>query len=283
MPGNLLSTDISFPSFSGKQSSDEKIEVILNYLYMLREQLRYTLGNLDAGNFNDTGLSEIGDTFTEPVYAKIEDTDGNVAELSATAEGLSSSITNAEGNISALYQTSNSLTSRISSAEGSITTLTQTVNGFELVAENGSASSTLSLKAGSTVLSSTLILFSGMVTFSSMNNALSGNGTTSINGGNIMTETISASRVFPNASAGRVGFDAGILFTQSGGGQIAGLSALFFGSDTENITKTGTALYINAYDGVHIGGIKTMYQPGVPNKLNIFFQGNYVGYIPLSQ
>ena len=151
MPGNILSADTQFPNFAGQESPAEQIRTIRNYLYMLLEQLRYTLNNLDAGNFNTEGLKEIQDAISQPILKQLSDTDGNLAELQATAaglasrvssnegdisqleqtaQGLSSRVGNAEGNISSLQQTANGLSSRVTSAEGNISTLQQTANGL---------------------------------------------------------------------------------------------------------------------------------------------------------
>lgn len=109
MPSNILTTDTSFPRLTDQQSSDEKITIVTNYLYMLLEQLRYTLGNLGEENFNETELDNIANIITEPVYIQLKD---------------------AEKNVSALYVTAKSLSSRMSDAEGNVSSLTQTVNGF---------------------------------------------------------------------------------------------------------------------------------------------------------
>lgn len=151
MPGNILSADTQFPNFAGQESPAEQIRTIRNYLYMLLEQLRYTLNNLDAGNFNTEGLKEIQDAISQPILKQLSDTDGNLAELQVTAaglasrvssnegdisqleqtaQGLSSRVGNAEGNISSLQQTANGLSSRVTSAEGNISTLQQTANGL---------------------------------------------------------------------------------------------------------------------------------------------------------
>ncbi len=71
----------------------------------------------------------------------------------------------------------------------------QTINAFEasitLSASTSGNSSTLTLKSGSTTLASADITFSGFVTF----NDLSTSGSTTINGANITTGTISAERI----------------------------------------------------------------------------------------
>lgn len=209
MPSSLLNADTSFPQLSDKQSNDEKITQVVNYLYMLLEQLRYTLSNLGEDNFNDTELENIAGIITDPIYVQLQDDQQNIAALQLTAEGLGTRMTNAEGGISSLTQTANgltsrittaegdistltqtstSLTSRISNAEGSISTLSQTVNGMSLSVSNGSYSSTIRLMANGVTISSQSISFSGMVTFSD----LSTSGWTTINGSNITTGTIQA-------------------------------------------------------------------------------------------
>ena len=209
MPSSLLNADTSFPQLDDKQSDEEKITLVVNYLYMLLEQLRYTLSNLGEENFNDTEFENIANIITEPVYVQLKDDQQNIAALQLTAEGLgtrmtnaegsissltqtaislTSRITTAEGNISVLTQTATSLTSRISDAEGNISTLSQTVNGMSLSVSNGSYSSTIRLMANGVTISSQSISFSGMVTFSD----LSTSGWTTINGDNITTGTIEA-------------------------------------------------------------------------------------------
>ena len=65
------------------------------------------------------------------------------------------------------------------------------IDGLSLSVSNGEESSTISLKAGNTTLSSKTISFSGVVTFTD----LSTTGSTTITGSNITTGTIDASEV----------------------------------------------------------------------------------------
>lgn len=126
MPSNLLSADTSFPQLNNKQSSDEKIEVMTNYIYMLLEQLRYTLANLGQSNFNDTEFKNIANIITEPVYIQLKDTEGNISALQLTAEGLGLRVTSAEGEITQLTVSRDAMTSKISNLEGDVGTLNQT-------------------------------------------------------------------------------------------------------------------------------------------------------------
>ena len=65
------------------------------------------------------------------------------------------------------------------------------MDSITLSVTNGSDSSTIQLKAGSTTISSANITFNGMVTFNDLSTA----GSTIINGANITTGTISADRI----------------------------------------------------------------------------------------
>lgn len=130
MPSNILTTDTSFPRLTKQQSTDEKFSVVTNYLYMLLEQLRYTLANLGLQNFNQAEFDKISGIITDPVYAELENTNGDLTQLKLTAEGLTLRVQDAEGNISTLQQTATSLTSRIQDAEGNISTLQQTATSL---------------------------------------------------------------------------------------------------------------------------------------------------------
>ena len=147
MPKDFLALDTNFPQFTGTETTDQKVNQLYNYTYMLLENLRYCLRNLDSRNFNEAGLREI----TDPIYARISNAEGNLTELAIeatglalrvsnaegditsltiTAEGLQSQVSNIDGDVSSLQQTADSLTSRISSAEGNISTLQQTASSL---------------------------------------------------------------------------------------------------------------------------------------------------------
>lgn len=147
MPSNWLYIDTNFPTFTGQEKMDEKVTAIQNYMFMLVEQLRYTLHNLDMSNMNKTALSQFTQTLTDPIYAKLEgeagelaalsmtaealslkmsDVEGNVTSLGVVAEGLAARVASAEGNVASLQLTADSLSSQIGDAQGNIATLKQT-------------------------------------------------------------------------------------------------------------------------------------------------------------
>ena len=129
MPTTFQLVETTFPNGEGKDTQ-EQINGVYDYLFVLLEQLRYTLFNLDGSNINQNALSEFIKNISEPIYAKIEDTDENVNELSITAQGLAGRIGDAEGNITQLQATATGLQASISNLDGAITNIKADVNGI---------------------------------------------------------------------------------------------------------------------------------------------------------
>ena len=222
MPSNLLNADINFPNLQGK-TTDQKFGTITNYLYMLLEQLRYSMANLGVSNFNEAEIENLANIITEPVYiqlkdqegnllsltaevdnvtSRVTDVEGNVSTLQQTSSSMMSSITNLEGDVSTLQQTAGSLQSQITDAEGNISTLQQNVNGLSsrVTAAEGNVSSitqtvnSISLGVSNGSTGSTITLYKNGIAASSQYiqftgmvtfSDLSTKGQTSINGGNI--------------------------------------------------------------------------------------------------
>lgn len=130
MPSNWLYIDTNFPSFTQKESASDKIETMQDYLFMLVEQLRYTLHNLDLSNMNKTAAEGFVKTITQPIYAEIKNAEGSITQLGVTADGLAARIGDAEGNITQLQATATGLQASISNLNGSVTNLTADVNGI---------------------------------------------------------------------------------------------------------------------------------------------------------
>ena len=156
MPVSLLNADTAFPSFTEGTSTSEKVDVVMNYLYMLLEELRYTFGNLGTENFNDASLDELSIQLTKPVYGIIEEeTEGLKHEFEITAQGLQSKISSVDGRVTSLSATVDGFSTRISNAEGQVSTLTQTVNSFDVritnAANTASAANTLAASLSVTV------------------------------------------------------------------------------------------------------------------------------------
>lgn len=129
MPTTFQLAETTFPNGEGKDTQ-EQINGVYDYLFVLLEQLRYTLFNLDGSNINQNALSEFIKNISEPIYAKIDDTDKNVNEISITAKGLDARLSDAEGNITQLDTTAKGLQVSVSNLDGAITNIKTDVNGI---------------------------------------------------------------------------------------------------------------------------------------------------------
>lgn len=129
MPTTFQLVETTFPNGKGKDTQ-EQINGVYDYLFVLLEQLRYTLFNLDGSNINQNALSEFIKNISEPIYAMIEDTDKNVNEISITAKGLDARLSNAEGDITQLDTTAKGLQASVSNLDGAITNIKADVNGI---------------------------------------------------------------------------------------------------------------------------------------------------------
>lgn len=231
MPSGILESESGMPNLNKYQSADEKINAIQSYFFLLIEQLRWSLRNLGADNFNPVDLQKI----TEPIYAKIKDAEGTLTELIVGEGGIAARVTNVEGSVSTVQQTATGLQSTVSDLNGKYTSLKQTVDGFD---------------------------FDGFVTF----NDLSRSGATTINGDNITTGTLQADYIDLDGAlgvydgrtfGGYLGFISGrdssgystdgIGFMYSAArGQVYATSAgarIGYGSDS-GVTTTSTGVYV---------------------------------------
>lgn len=67
MPHNFSMLDTQFPHFEGDESTEAKLRRMQDYLFMLLEQLKYILSNLDKENFNEAALQEIKEDIAEDI------------------------------------------------------------------------------------------------------------------------------------------------------------------------------------------------------------------------
>ena len=58
MPSNWLFVDTNFPTFTGEESTEDKISTMQNYMFMLVEQLRYSMHHLDSSNVRSIDMDK---------------------------------------------------------------------------------------------------------------------------------------------------------------------------------------------------------------------------------
>lgn len=263
MPTSFQMLEQSLPRADDKRGLGEKVDSIYGYLFQLIELLRYTLDNLGADNFNDKELSDLSDLISEPIYRRVEDAEGNISEISQSADSIlarlsdaegnissltlttemnSSRLSDAEGNISSLTQTSSSLSSRITSAEGDISNLTQTANSLtSRISDTEGNVSSLSQTVGS--FSSRISSAEGDV--SSLYQTVNGMALTVTNGSS--SSTIALVRDGVAVSSGNISFSGFVTFSDlsgSGNSTING-DNITTGTINVDLIKPNNGLYVD--------------------------------------
>lgn len=203
MPSNMLFMDTLFPKVTEEDSAKEAIKKILNYQFMLNEQLQYSFYNLGAENFNQVEW----DSLTEPIYASIGDTESAITELALTSEGLGLRVSDAEKGIAELTVTAEGLTVSVDGLATEFGTLSSQVNiqagTISSIVANVGANGTVTAasivqkinSSGSSVMiSADKIYMTGTTTFLTAAD-VGANGHTTINGSLITTGTINGENI----------------------------------------------------------------------------------------
>ena len=136
------------------------------------------------------GLSSSINLQIDSITSTVQGQGGQISQIQQTVTGISSQVSGLDGQVSSITQTVDSITTRVNGLEGDYSSIEQKVDSLKLAVSNGSTSSMIQLKAGSTIISSENITMSGLVTYTGLSS-----GTTTINGACIKTGTIDADRL----------------------------------------------------------------------------------------
>lgn len=81
MPNIWQAVDANFPTLSDKDSVEEQYRKLHSYMFVLTEQLKYSLANLDSSNWNGTALEKERSETTEKVEKDVSDVSTEVSNL----------------------------------------------------------------------------------------------------------------------------------------------------------------------------------------------------------
>lgn len=104
------------PDLSHSATAEAKIDTIMNYLYVLVEQMRYAMDNLSQDNFNENDLEDIGSLVRTPIAAELRGMEGQLASLCVSYDGFAAEITGIDARVGGLEFTIDGLS--IHSANG---------------------------------------------------------------------------------------------------------------------------------------------------------------------
>lgn len=92
MPSNWQAIDNNFPSFTGEESPLQQIQMLHNYLFQLREGLKYSLQNLTTDNFNAAALEGLTDAQKKVFAQQINSVQTSLNQLSARIDRIGGQI-----------------------------------------------------------------------------------------------------------------------------------------------------------------------------------------------
>ena len=92
MPSAWSLIDTSFPAFTGEERVRDQVEIILNYMFMLAEGLKYQLSNLSSQNFNTTALKDIQIETTADVEKALEEIVAELEQIKASTTSIQESV-----------------------------------------------------------------------------------------------------------------------------------------------------------------------------------------------
>lgn len=133
MPSVWSGVDSNFPSFKEGETSKSKLSKIVNYIFLLTEQLKYTLANLDTTNFSSKGLEDITDETAAQILEDLDTLQNRVNNLAVVVSAMNGRITTVEGygpRVTACEENITALTNQMSAAEGAITTMIGTLDNL---------------------------------------------------------------------------------------------------------------------------------------------------------
>lgn len=165
MPSIWQAIDTNFPSFSGKETPQQQIQALHDYLYQMRQGLQYSLEHLDGKKVNGTEFKKMTDAqkeeFKNLSQEQKEEVLGVLAEVKTTMSDIASTVNRVSGRIAELEKLVGSVTDlekwtgaaeemlqdheeRISAAEGTMQNhgeqidVLNAISGIVKIAEDGS-------------------------------------------------------------------------------------------------------------------------------------------------
>lgn len=89
MPSSLFTLDSELPTLSAKESPQEQIRKMYNYLVQMRQSLQYSLRNLTTDNFSTSALQSLTDGAKTEVTQKLSLMQAALTQMKGSVDSLS--------------------------------------------------------------------------------------------------------------------------------------------------------------------------------------------------
>lgn len=97
MPTPWTMVDAAFPTFTGEEKVKEQVTKLCQYMYLLVEELKYQLSNLNERNFNSSALATLKADTTADVAATLAETTAMLALVTSEVADLNARLRSLEG------------------------------------------------------------------------------------------------------------------------------------------------------------------------------------------
>lgn len=136
----VVGTDGLLPAVVQIDGSTERTPVTSAVGIAVGNRVIVRLKDHTATIVNNVQDPSVSTTEVKYIVSRMEDDEGNLAELIQTAEQLTSRIEDTEGNVSELYQTATEISSKVEDAEGNISQVSQKVDSIKFEVRQSSGS-----------------------------------------------------------------------------------------------------------------------------------------------
>ena len=99
MPQKWQQVDTDFPTFTGNESVNDKVDRIIDYLRILIEELQYQLQNLDASNWNANAWNDLTASTEAAVTDKVRALENSITALKIQINALSGRISQEDNRV----------------------------------------------------------------------------------------------------------------------------------------------------------------------------------------
>lgn len=133
MPKSWAMVDSNFPTFTGDEKPREQINALVDYMFVLVEELKFQLENLDSSNWNSNALKTFQSDTTKDVSEKVETQGDDIASVSGNVTALAANLsllTNEVAAISSRVSALESLSGRVKDVEIDLAYLQKNLDEF---------------------------------------------------------------------------------------------------------------------------------------------------------
>lgn len=96
MPRRWSMVDSNFPTFTGEENPREQITTLVDYMYILVEELKFQLENLDSSNWNSKALQTFQTDTTADVSEQVSALAANLLLVTNEVAAISSRVSAVE-------------------------------------------------------------------------------------------------------------------------------------------------------------------------------------------